>query len=215
MLQNGADMTNPTGPLIEDALKFYTLFVTTDKAWDKTLPSSTYAFATEKVAMFFAPSWRAFEIKEINPNLEFKTVVVPQLPETKVAWANYWAEGVSAKSKNIQAAWDFLNYLSSKEVLVKFYTTASQTRSFGEPYPRIDLASQIQDDPIAGSFVLQGPYAKTWYLCSRTHDNGINDKIIKYFEDAVNTVLLKKNTTEALKTASQGTIQVLNQYGIK
>lgn len=215
MLQNGADLSKPTGPLAEDALKFYTLFAMTDKVWDRNLPGSTYAFATEKVAMIFAPSWRAHEIDQINPNLKYKTIPVPQLPETKVAWATYWVEGVSAKSKNIKAAWEFLAYLSSKEELTKLYTKASQIRNFGEPYPRKDLLAQLENDPVVGAFVKQGPYAKSWYLCSQTHDNGINDRMIKYFEDAVNAVLQGKPATNALTTAAQGVAQILAQYGIK
>lgn len=215
MLQNSADLSKLTGSLAEDALKFYTLFFTTDKVWNKELPNSTYAFAQEKVAMILAPSWRAFDIKQINPNLEFKTVPVPQLPETKVAWASYWVEGVWAKSKNTQAAWEFLNYLSSKDVLTKLYTNASQVRGFGEPYARIDMADTLKSDPIVGAFVAQGPYAKTWYMCSQTNDNGINDKMIKYFEDAVNGVLDGQTAASMLTTANKGVTQVLNQYGIK
>jgi multiple sugar transport system substrate-binding protein len=215
MLQNSADLSKPTGSLAEDALKFYTLFYTTDKVWDKGLPNSTYAFATGKVAMFFGPSWRAFDIKQINPKLEFKTVPVPQLPETKVAWATYWVEGVAAKSKSTKEAWDFLNYLSSKESVTKLYSNESQVRGFGEPYARIDLASELKSDPVVGAFVVQGPYAKSWYLCSQTYDNGINDKIIKYFEDAVNGALANQSITSVLTTASQGVTQVLSQYGIK
>lgn len=215
MLQNGANLSQPTGSLAEDALKFYTLFSTVDKVWNQTLPASSYAFAMEKVAMIFAPSWRIYEIKQINPQLKFKTVPVPQLPETKVSWASFWVEGVALKSKNSQAAWDFLSYLSSKEALTKFYDNAAQVRGFGEPYPRIDMASLLENDPLVGSFVKQGSYAKSWYLCSQTHDNGINDKMIKYFEDAVNANLNNQTATNSLTTASQGVAQVLKQYGIK
>lgn len=215
MLQNSADLTKPTGSLAEDALKFYTLFVTTDRVWDKSLPASTYAFATEKVAMYFGPSWRVHDIKQLNPNLDFKIVPVPQLPETKVAWATFWAEGVAGKSKNTKAAWEFLAYLSSKEGLSKFYTNASQVRSFGEPYPRIDMASEIENDPFVGSFTKQGSYAKSGSLCSNTFDNGINDRMIKYYEDAVNAVLQNQPIATALATAAQGVAQVLSQYGTK
>ena len=215
MLQNGADLAKPNGASAEDALKFYTLFTITDHIWDESLPSSVYAFATEKVAMIFAPSWRAHEIAQINPELEFKISSVPQLPGAQVSWATYWVEGVSSKSKNIQAAWDFLSYLSSKEALTQFYNQTTLLRDFGEPYSRKDLASQLEDDPFVGAFVKQGPYAKSWYLCSATHDNGINDKMIKYFEDAVNKVLKGESAAKALETTSQGVARVLNQYKIK
>jgi len=218
MLQNRADLNKPSGSLAEDALKFYTLFSMVDKVWDQSLPPSTYAFAQGKVAMILAPSWRIHEIKEINPQLKFKTAPVPQLPEIKVSWASFWVEAVAKdkqKSQKSQAAWDFLSFLASKKSLTEFYDNAAQVRGFGEPYSRIDMASLLESDPLIGSFIKQAPYAQTWYLCSRTHDNGINDKMIKYFEDAVNAVINGQQVTASLTTASQGVAQVLKQYGIK
>lgn len=214
MLQNGVDLTNPRSNLAEDALTYFTIFSETDKVWDKTLPASTLAFASGKLAMYFAPSWRVFEIKKLNPSLNFKIVPVPQLPETNLTWASYWVEGVSKKSKNQKAAWEFLKYLSSKETLQKLYQTASQTRLFGEPYSRLDLADLLKDDPYVGAYIKQAPTARSWYLASRTFDNGINEKMIKYFEDAVNAVNAGRTAKEALQTASQGIAQVLAQYGL-
>ena len=222
MLQNGVDLTNPTGKLAEDAIQFYTLFSTVDGVWDSTLPSSTVAFASGKVAMYFAPSWRSFEIRLQNPNLRFKTVPVPQLPkttanETDVTYASYWAEGVWAKSKNKQAAWDFLKYLSSKENLESFYNEASKTRMFGEPYPRVDMGPLLSEHPIIGSTVNQAKTGQTWFLQSKTWDGptGINSQINKYFEDAINSVISGTDAGKALTTVSDGVFQVLSQYGIK
>ncbi len=215
MLQNGVDLKNPTGNLAEDALKFYTLFYSRDRVWDETFPNSVYAFAQEKVAIIFAPSWRSHEIKQINPDLEFATAAMPQLPGTQIAWASFWVEGVSNQNQHSAAAWDFLQYLIDKETLQTFYAQASKIRVFGEPYPLKELASQLEDDPIVGAVVKQGEYAQTWYMCSATHDNGINDRIIKYFEDAVNSVNSGTSVSKALGTASQGVSQVLTQYGTK
>lgn len=214
MIQNGVDLNQPNSETAQDALKFYTIFKTTDKVWDETLPPSVYAFATEKVAMIFAPSWQAHEIRKIDPKLDFKTLPVPQLPGQKVGWATYWAEGVWSKSDNQKEAWKFLQFLSKKETLISFYNAASQRRQFGEPYPRLDLVSQLEQDPIVGAAVKQGSYAKSWYLCSRTWDNGINDKIIKYFEDAVNGFLQGETAVDVLSIAASGVSQVLSQYGV-
>lgn len=222
MLQNGVDMNKPTGQLAEDALNFYTIFSQEDGVWDATLPKSTVAFAGGKLAMYFGPSWRAFEIRLQNPNLRFKVVPVPQLPKTAanepdVNYASYWVEGVWAKSKNKTAAWDFLKYLSSKEILEKMYNQASKTRMFGEPYPRQEMEPLLTDHPIIGSTINVAKTAQTWYLQSKTWDGptGINSQITKYFEDAVNIVNTGKEAKIALETVSSGVIQVLSQYGIK
>lgn len=214
LLQNGADPANPTNKLAEDALTFYTIFNLQDKVWDATLPRSTQAFATGKVAMYFAPSWRAHDLTQINSQLKFATVPVPQLPNTQITWASYWAEAVAAKSKNKDAAIKFLEFLAQKDNLVKLYTEAGKVRAFGEIYPRKDLAETIKSDPIVGSFVTQAATAQSWYLSSLTHDNGINDRIIKYYQDAVNAVNQGTPVTQALATAAQGITQVLSQYGL-
>ena len=124
MIQNGVDLTNPTGIPAEDALNFFVIFSAVDGVWDATLPASTQAFAGGKLAMYIAPSWRAFEIYDQNPNLKFRTVPLPQLPkdnpaQTDVTYATYWAEGVSARSSKKAAAWGFLKFLSTQDSLQK------------------------------------------------------------------------------------------------
>lgn len=220
MLQNGVDLKNPTGEAAEGALKFFTVFATGDRIWDETLPFSTNAFAAGKLAMYFGPSWRAFEIKEQNPALKFKVVPVPQLPKTTsgepdITWASFWAEGVWSRSKNAQAAWQFLRLLSTKSVLQDMYQEASKTRLFGEPYPRPDMASLLSQDPVVGAYVGGAQDARSWYLTSRTFDGptGINSRISAYFKDAVNAVVVDRERAEnVLPTLAAGVSQVLSDY---
>ncbi len=222
MLQNGVDLNNPTGSLAEDALTFYTQFSSVDGVWDATLPPSTQAFAAGKLAMYIAPSWRAFEIVQQNPNLKFITVPVPQTPKDNpnqpdVTYATYWVQGVWARSNNKSAAWDFLKFLSTQDSLQKLYTNESKIRDFGEPYPRVDMASLLTSHPVLGSIISQAPGARSWYLASRTFDGptGINTQLINYFGDAVNAVASGNTTAkDALGTVTQGVQQVLTQYGL-
>jgi maltose-binding protein MalE len=52
------------------------------------------AFARGEVAMIFAPSWQALEIKQINPELDFAIAPVPQLSnEEKVTWPAFGLKG--------------------------------------------------------------------------------------------------------------------------
>lgn len=214
LLQNGADPTNPTTDEAKDALTFYTNFIKVDKVWDERLPNSTVAFARGEAAMMLAPSWRAHEIKTINPQLQFGVVPVPKLADKRLGWASYWAEGVSAQSKNKDAAWKFLQYLASAPVLQKLYAEQSQVRAFGEPYSRSELASQLASDPYVGAYLTDAPTSQSWYLNSFTHDNGINDQLIKYYQDAINAVIEGKSVQSTLQTLDLGTKQVLRQYGV-
>ena len=214
ILQNGGDPGNPSTDTVASALKFYTLFSLADGTWDETLPNSTLAFATGKVVMMLAPSWRALEVKAINPQLNFKLYPAPQLPGTNITWASYWLEGVSRKSLKQEAAWEFVKYLSSRDTLLKFYNLASQNRLFGEPYARQDMASLLQQDPYLGAVINQAIAARSFPLASRTFDDGINDKLIKYYEDAINGLLDQGNEETIFAALSGGVAQVLAQYGL-
>lgn len=215
MLQNGADLAQPNSVYSRDAFKFYTNFLIQDKVWSETLPNSTVAFARGDVAMIFAPSWRIHEILAMNPNMNLGVAPVPSLGEEKIAWATYWAEGMSAVGKNKEASALFLKYLTSKEALTVAYSAASQVRAFGEIYPRIDMANDLADDEYLAAYLEDALIAEGWYLSSSTHDNGINDLLIKYYEDAINAMVKdRKDAESVLTTVDSGTKQVLRQYGV-
>lgn len=214
--QPGVDLNNVATPQVVEVLKFYTGFVTDPrrKTWDVNLPSSTQMFASNRLGFYFAPSWRAHELRVANPNLKFKVVGVPQLSSGKtVAYASFWGETVSKNSKNITEAWKFVKFLTSEEAEKLAYREASQVRLFGEPYSRISLTSELVNDPIVGAFVTQGSNYKFWYLSSNTFDNpGINDAMIKYWEDGINATLAGQDPQGVLQTVNQGVKQVLDQY---
>jgi multiple sugar transport system substrate-binding protein len=214
ILQNGGDLSKPDSAEVRDALLFYTNFINTDQVWSASLPSSTVAFSRGDAAMMIAPSWRAHEIKAMNPDLKFATTPVPQLSDTRISWATYWAEGVSGKSSKKDESWKFLKYLSSKEVQQKLYADQAKARSFGELYSRKDLANELAGDPLTSAFMQDAPYAKGWQMSSYTHDDGANDQIIKYYEDAITALNEGESIEDVQATLTQGVSQVLRQYGI-
>jgi len=214
LLQNGADPSNPTTSNANDALTFFSYFTKEDRVWDETMPGSTLAFATGKSAMYLGFSWDVFEIKNINPQLQFKVIPVPQAGGAEINWASFWVEGVNNNSKNKQEAWEFLKFISSPEIMQKLYENQSKIRLFGEPYPRQDMANLVSGNSMITPFISQALSAKTWYLCSRTYDNGLNDKMIKYYEDALNAVAKGTDPTTALNTTASGITQLSTQYGL-
>jgi ABC-type glycerol-3-phosphate transport system substrate-binding protein len=170
--------------------------------------------------MYFGPSWRVFDFEEAkksqNPTLNYAVMPVPQLPATNITWASYWVEGVAENSKNADAAWDFVKYLSQKDTLQTLYQSESQIRKFGEIYGRRDMADLLQGNPLTSAYISQAPNAKSWYLSSRTGDGptGINSRISRYFEDAVNRMASGGDATSVLPTVASGVAQVLTDYKI-
>ncbi|MBI2017602.1 extracellular solute-binding protein [Candidatus Daviesbacteria bacterium] len=210
--QPNANLENPASNEAAEVLRFYTGFVTDPrrKIWDLNLPKTTQMFVEGRLGFYFAPSWRAHEIRVANPNLAFKIAPVPQLSGSPVSWATFWGEAVSAKSKNPTEAWKFVKFLTSEPAERLLYQQASQVRLFGEPYSLISLQGELINDPLIGAVVSQGPNYKFWYLASNTYDNGINDQMIKYFEDGINATLQGTDPQVALQTVAKGVDQVLN-----
>lgn len=212
--QPGVDLGSVATPQVAEILRFYTGFVIDPKkkTWDVNLPKSTDMFAAGRLGFYFAPSWRAHELRVTNPNLKFKVAPVPQLSGKQSGWATFWGEVVSAKSKNLTEAWKFVKYLTSAEAEKMAYQEAAKIRLFGEPYSLVSLTGEIAQDPIVGAFVTQGPIYKFWYLSSNTFDSGINDEMIKYFEDGINATLAGTDPGTALQTVDKGVKQVLDKY---
>lgn len=216
LVQNGATLEdlNSTLKQTSDALAFYTSFATGDgNVWDDTLEPSIVAFANGSLAMYFGYSWDYFTLKAANPNLNFAVAPVPHLPGQNQTIASYWAEGVSAKSKNQEEALLFMKYLAQKETNQKLFTEQSKTRFFGELYPRRDLAETLKDNPVAYPFVSQAKDAVSSFFASDTYDNAINSQMNVYLGNAVRSILNDTSPMTAAETLANGASQVLTQYG--
>jgi len=214
LYQNGGDIKKLDNEEAAGALEAYRRFSEKESAfWDETLPNSITAFIQEKVAMIFAPSWQVLVIKASNPEINLKVVSVPSLPGAKpVSIASYWVEGVSKASPNQLEAWKFLRFLVEKENLTKFYELASRQRLFGEPYSRVDLGPLLLQNEYLGAVIKQADYFISVPMISRTFDNGLNDEIVKYIENAINATVEGVSYQEALRTAKQGVDQVFEKY---
>ena len=51
-------------------------------------------------------------------------------------------------------------------------------------------------------------------MAGRTFDNGLNDRIIKYYQDAINAYLNDQEEKQILEPLIAGVTQVLSQYGL-
>src|SRR5258708_18184894 len=215
--QNGVNVTNigATAQSATDALNFYTSFdmMGDNKVWDDSLDSSILAFSKGNLAMYFGYSWDVFTIKAANPALNFKIYPVPHLPSRNITIASYWAQGVSVKTKHQKEALAFLKYLSSRETQQKLYAQMSKTRLFGQPYALVDLGGSLKENELVYPFISQAPGAISSYFVSNTFDDGLNSQMDAYLGNAVRSILANNSAQTAVDTLSQGTSQVLKQYG--
>ncbi|OGM20298.1 hypothetical protein A2955_03790 [Candidatus Woesebacteria bacterium RIFCSPLOWO2_01_FULL_37_19] len=217
LLQNGADPANPVDNKATDAVSYYTQF-TNLGVWNSTLPNSTRAFALGKVAMYLGPSKSSTEIVKENPNLKYRTVNLPQLPKNKptdvdVSYVSYWTEGVAEQSKNKDAAWLFLKFLTTKESLAKLNQNYKQRTKSDRVSPRIDMSQLYINDKIVGSIVSLASSAKSWYLADNTNDGpqGLNSQLGAIYADILN---IESGKYASPKDAAEDISKVLSQYDI-
>jgi len=218
LLQNGGDLKKLDQEVAAGALESYRKFAEDPKSsfWDATMPNSITAFIQEKLVMTIVPSWEIINIKTANPDIKIKVIPVPAVPGGKpLSIASYWVEGVSRYSKNQMEAWKFIKYLAEKDNMTKLYENQAKVRLFGEPYSRVDLASTLAQNEYAGPVIQQAKYFVSIPIISRTYDNGLNDEIVRYIENAINATIQGTSYSEALKTAQQGISQIFTRYKIE
>ncbi len=176
MMQNGSVMTDeetvmfhsiPPGsqrsynPGLE-ALRFYTDFSNPAKevyCWNSNLNNSVDLFAQGNLAMMFGYSYHLPIIKARSPKLNFAIARMPQIEDTpkQINYANYWIESVSNKSKNIDTAWDFIQFATAAEQVESYLKTAKK------PTALRALVNKQIDDMEIGAFAEQVLTAQSWY----------------------------------------------------
>lgn len=213
-LQNGADLNRLQSPEAVEVLTNYRQFAEPQhNLWNETMPNNISAFTQGKVAMIIVPSWQILQIIASNPELDLKVTQLPVLPGSQsISFATYWVEGVSKSSKNQEEAWRFVEFLSQKENMTKMYEEQVKVRPFGTPYSRVDLRDSLLENEYIGPVLEQAPNMKSMPVAWRTYDNGLNDGIIKYLEDAVNATIRGVSYQQALSTAGPGISEVLARY---
>lgn len=184
--QKPAGWTKSTLPA-EDALEFYTSFADPTKevfSWNDKKINSYKDFINGSLAYFFGYSYHLDKLKSEAKKLHYSYTQFPMLTNNPpVTYANYWLETVSKKSKNIDYAWDFLNF-AAKETNAKQFLETSQ-----KPTALRSLIEEQKNNPELEPFVSQLLTAKSWYQGARPEE-------------------AKKALAEMIEMARQGEIKI-------
>ena len=202
MLQNNASIMNSSRNQVNltseraiTALTTYTSFASgSNPTWASYLASDLTTFFKGELAMMFAPSWRAFDILEAAPQIEFGLASLPQLPNNDpVYYAMYWGDTVSKTSTNTTEAWKFIKYLSEPEQQKLLFTNSSKIRAFGEPYSRVSLNSELLANPYTKAIGEMAPYMKSWQM----GDQGFVEELLR---EAITEVAENKKESKSVLT---------------
>lgn len=138
------------------------------------------AFKAGKAAMNIDGSFQLGSIKKDAPNLDFGVAPLPAA-KGKATQSSFWANAITRKTegKKLEAATEFLKFLTSKEVMEQW------VEKVGELPAKKSVALQdkyVKDDKLGG-FISQLPDAHAHFF--------VDEKLEKdYFLEAVDKVLL-------------------------
>jgi ABC-type glycerol-3-phosphate transport system substrate-binding protein len=209
LIQEGVDVIDQTRtkvslntPKAQSVFETYTNFARGDTAvWSPNLRTDLEMFFAGELAMMIGPSWRAFDIIEAAPTIEFDTAPLPQLKanEEKIYFSTYWGDAVSKTAKNTDAAWAFIKFLSEKEQQMNLYSRASQIRAFGEPYSLVELNSEMLERPYVSAIAEMAPYMKSWQKGDEMSVNSaLDEAITDIIENGTDADIALKKAEEAI-----------------
>jgi multiple sugar transport system substrate-binding protein len=191
MLLNNADIidstyttVNLTSQNVISAMTVYTQFSQGDAPlWTSDLRNDLEMFYAGKLAMMFGPSWRAFDIIEAAPSIEFGIATLPQLTNNApVYYSMYWGDAVSSSCAYPEIAWDFIKYLVDNQE--ETFSLSSGIRAFGEPYSLISLKSKMENNPYLKAYAEMAPYMQSWGMGDQPFvENTLNNAITRIVED--------------------------------
>jgi len=182
MLLNNANIIDSTYTTVDltsteaiTAATVYTEFSEGENAiWTTDLRNDLEMFYSGKLAMMFAPSWRAFDIIQSAPSIEFGITTLPQLTNNNpVYYSMYWGDAVSSTCENPTVAWDFIKYLVDHQQDI--YSNSSSVRAFGEPYSLVSLNESLASQPYIEAYATMAPYMQAWNM----GDQGFVEETLK------------------------------------
>ena len=217
MMQNGAVMTNggqvtfdqvPAGFVDRtynpgpEAVRFFTDFANNSKevyAWNEAMPNSLDAFAQGRLAMVFGYNYHLpYLAAKRQGKLNYAITKMLQIEgRPEINFANYWTQTVSAKSKNINEAWDFIQFLTKKTEAKKYLDKTLKPTAL-----RTLIEDQVNNDNLK-TFAEQLLTAKSWY-------RGANPQAMESaFKEMIELAAKGGNLQEIVKNAALKVAQTM------
>ncbi|MCX6784336.1 MAG: extracellular solute-binding protein [Candidatus Komeilibacteria bacterium] len=214
MIQNGVQMSADNGSVTFnqtvktgdqtispalDALNFYTDFADPLKetySWNKDLATATDLFLQGKLAMFLGLASELANLKNRAPKLDIKVAPLPQIAgaSTPLNVGQYWVETVSKQTKQPEAAWGLVWFLTQSPNVEKILAKTGQAAAL-----RSLIDQQKRSDQDVSVFAEQSLTAKTWYRGVQPEQmEKIFLELITTLPQAANQQQLINQTTERL-----------------
>ncbi|WP_165452380.1 ABC transporter substrate-binding protein [Paenibacillus thalictri] len=154
-------------------------------------------FANDKVGMYMSGIYDIDPIKQANANAQLGVAMVPANKDRKTILGG-WAVGVTTASKNQEAAWKFIQFISQPDISAEYSVTFSSRKSaannpkYQDPLVKPLLDALVYAQPL--------PQIPQW------------NQIKQIIFDNLQTALSGKSTTEdAMNLASKAIDELLSK----
>lgn len=146
---------------ITPTFSFFTQFADPLKpiySWNRSLPNAEAAFASGKLALYFAPASQYDVIRAKNPNLNFDVALMPQPQNaaSKKTFGTVWSASIVNSSQNKAGAYQYATLLTSPLLV----GTASQISKL--PPARRDLLETLPGTASGDVFYISALWARSW-----------------------------------------------------
>jgi len=177
------------------ALNYYIQFASpgaTTYCWNEQKANSLEAFAKGQVGYFFGYNYHYNMLKTQSPKLNFGIAKVPQVggDNQKANYANYWLEAVSKKSKNINYAWDFIQFITEEKNIGDYLSLNKKLPALRST----NLINKALADEILSYSAEQLLTAKSWYngydsaLAEKAFAEMVQDVLAGQVEDPIDAL---------------------------
>ncbi len=188
-------------------VELYTKYGVTPPAPNEMSAQDVRTFlAQEKIGMKIGSGFTISIVDALNPSLKARDVLrVAPLPVGKkkatFAQIDFW--GISSYTKNKEAAWEFVKYLTSKDVQIKFFKDNGVTSG------RIDVGESelIKNDKFGGAISAQIPYGKAMPMFIGMTE--VNDAIIVATQEAMTK---QKTPEQAMRDCTAKVTAIIARY---
>ncbi|HEY4521788.1 MAG TPA: extracellular solute-binding protein [Candidatus Paceibacterota bacterium] len=185
----------------ESALRFFSEFADSGKtshSWVSSLPEAEDLFLSGKLGMYIGFSSEYEQMRKKNPHTAIGMAHLPNLNSEKATYGSVFAPVVPLASQNYTASWQFIKFLTSKEIS-KLFSDSQMSAS-----PRRDLFSSYQSDSVRSVFAESNLSLKSWPNPNPTKTNAI-------FSELMEDMARKIDTMRALLTKAANKIREINK----